>query len=150
MQTDYTSKDIERFWGYVDKESSSVFYNGERCWDWIGNCFPNGYGQISIGGRSGKKYLGHRVSYELFFGEISGNLLVLHHCDNRRCVQPAHLFLGTHLDNTMDMIRKERQGHHAPKSPARGESHGMHKLTTSKLLKLEADRDLEERGEKHC
>jgi len=136
MQSNYTSKDIERFWGYVNKESSSIFYNGLRCWEWNGNCFPNGYGQISIGGRFGKKHLVHRVSYELFFGEIAYGLLVLHHCDNRRCVQPAHLFLGSHYDNTMDMIQKERQGNNAPKSPAHGEVHGMAKLTDKQVAEI--------------
>lgn len=136
MQSNYTPKDIERFWSKVDKEKSEIFYNGTRCWEWIGNCFPNDYGQISIGGRFGKKHLAHRMSYELSVGEIAGRLLVLHRCDNRKCVRPEHLFLGSHHDNTVDMRQKGRQGDNRPKAPARGENHGMAKLTDEQVVNI--------------
>jgi hypothetical protein len=61
MQENYTPKDIERFLSKVDKEKSDIFYNGTRCWEWIGSFFPNGYGQISIGGRLGKKHLAWKI-----------------------------------------------------------------------------------------
>lgn len=50
----------------------------------------------------------HRAAYEAFKGPIADGLLVLHRCDNRLCVEPEHLFLGTHLDNTRDMLTKGR------------------------------------------
>lgn len=133
MQFNYTPKDIERFWGKVDKSISKKHYEDTICWEWVGNCFPNGYGQISIGGRFGKRYLTHRLSYELSFGSIPDGLLVLHKCDNRKCVRPDHLFLGSHRDNTMDMIRKGRRGDTRSKSPRLGEKHWNAKLTNNQV-----------------
>lgn len=63
------------------------------------------YGQIRINDKMG---LAHRVSYELFIGEIPENMYVCHTCDIRYCVNPAHLFIGTHNDNMQDMVKKGR------------------------------------------
>lgn len=83
-----------------------------RCWLWTGSRYPNGYGYIYLGpeqGRSRGRYeAAHRVSWRLHKGEIPTGLRVLHKCDNRRCVRPGHLFLGTSQDNSVDMIQKGR------------------------------------------
>ncbi len=87
------------FWNQVEKGN----HNG--CWVWIGALDTLGYGHLTI---KRKLRLAHRVSWELANGSIPDGLHVLHHCDNPPCVNPSHLFLGTHLDNMRDMIAKGR------------------------------------------
>lgn len=74
------------------------------CWLWIAHILNNGYGQFWDGD---KLVLAHRFSYALSFGELGG-MDVLHKCDVPSCVNPAHLFLGSHADNMADMARKGR------------------------------------------
>ena len=79
------------------------------CWEWQAYKMPNGYGQIGFPPR--RMALAHRVSFELHNGPIPKGLHVLHTCDNRGCVNPEHLFLGTHQDNMGDMVAKARHSH---------------------------------------
>jgi hypothetical protein len=74
------------------------------CWEFSQRS-TKGYGLIRFGGR---KRGAHRLSYETWVGPIPDGLFVLHRCDNRRCINPDHLFLGTARDNAVDMVRKGR------------------------------------------
>lgn len=77
----------------------------EGCWDWKGASQGAGYLQIR---NNNKKEMAHRVSWKIHKGEIPNGLHVLHHCDNRRCTNPEHLFLGTEKDNAIDRQQKNR------------------------------------------
>lgn len=105
----------ERLWEKVRKGAPN------ECWPWTGGLTVGGYGIIRPG-RPSRKHLGtHRVAYEIAEGPIPAGLFVLHRCDNRRCCNPSHLFLGTQQDNIDDMYAKGR---------ARvGSDHGMARLT---------------------
>lgn len=76
------------------------------CHEFTGFLLPNGYGRI--GGGDGKTWLAHRMSWTCHFGPIPAGIQVLHRCDNRKCIRPEHLFLGTQADNMQDMIAKGR------------------------------------------
>lgn len=103
----------KRFWSKVKK--------GPGCWEWQGGKYYNGYGQFY---ERPNKTTAHRFSYKLFFGSVPEELKVCHWCDNRSCVRPSHLFLGTQKDNMQDMISKGRRVH----SPRKGEANGMAKI----------------------
>ena len=116
----------ERFWPKVD-QSGGLF----GCWEWTGAKAGWGYGQIKI---NGKHAGAHRVIYEWMHGPIPKGLCVLHHCDNPPCVNPAHLWLGTHADNALDSCAKGRR--------AKGESHSSAKLTEKDVHEIRLDKRL--------
>ena len=102
------------------------------CWEWTASKQRGGYGQINVGGKAGKPLRAHRVSYSIFCGEIPDGLHVLHKCDNRACVNPEHLFLGTNADNQADMDAKGRRVN----VPLKGEANGACKLTRAEVIAI--------------
>jgi hypothetical protein len=89
--------DKERFWKKVNINDI------DRCWEWLG-CISLGYGHFSLN----KKMIGaHRVSWILIHGDIPEGFDVLHKCDNKSCVNPNHLYLGTQADNNRDTVSRQ-------------------------------------------
>jgi len=112
---------IIAFWSYVNKNGSIPVHMPHlgNCWEWTGSN-DGRYGQATWDGHNIKA---HRAIWIITYGEIPDGLWVLHKCDNPKCVNPEHLFLGTHQDNMDDMKAKGRVGYLC------GEEHGNHKLT---------------------
>lgn len=122
----------ERFWEKVDRSGGP-----DACWLWQG-VKSGKYGQIW---HQGKNEYAHRVSYLLNIGPISDGLFVCHECDNRLCVNPAHLWLGTHDDNMQDMVDKGRS------APQEGSQNHSAKLTDADILQI---RELAGEGVRHA
>lgn len=109
----------ERLWGHVEKT--------DGCWNWTAAINDSGYGVITDRARK-CHHRAHRLSWELAHGPIPADQLVLHKCDNRRCVRPDHLFLGDHAENARDKVAKGRQ--------RMGDGHQSSKLKTADVIAI--------------
>jgi len=116
-----TAADIARFWKYVDVRGP------DECWPWK---VWKGHAIMRIGGRKGDSFKSSRIAYVLQHGEDPYPLLVCHTCDNPPCCNGAHLFKGTHKDNSQDMLLKNRGPDQA------GESNGNSKLSYSDVVEI--------------
>jgi hypothetical protein len=101
--------------------------NINDCWDWEATVHGQGYGHFKFNGKVEKA---HRFAYKLYKGEFPEYLLVLHNCDNTKCVNPDHLFLGTHQDNNDDKESKNRGNHIG------GEKHYKAILTMAQVRRI--------------
>ncbi len=117
-------KDIDRFESKIDKSGD--------CWEWTRSLDISGYGVFAI---KHENYKAHRISYELYKGKIPKDMLVCHSCDNRKCVNPEHLFPGTNKDNNHDMIKKGR-ARYPGTDKTKGESNGRAILSKDKVLEI--------------
>jgi hypothetical protein len=95
----FTDEQIKRFWAKVDKKSEN------ECWEWTAGRDSSGYGNFKL---NGKTITASRLSWIIKNGPILNSCVVCHSCDNPPCINPGHLFLGTVLDNSIDMVKKNR------------------------------------------
>lgn len=120
----------QRFWSKVDKNGPVPPHMPHlgNCWLWTGVPGSHGYGQLSPGSRGINQETSHRASWIIHYGIIPLDQCVLHKCDNRLCVRPDHLFLGTRIDNNRDALEKGRV-------PS-GEQSVNHKLTSVQVQEI--------------
>lgn len=123
--------EAERFWSKVRKDGPTIRPELGPCWEWTAGTFHTGYGAVKVmeSGRWVRRGA-HRLSYRLTKGEIPQGLVVMHRCDNRKCVRPEHLELGTQTDNVHDRDEKGRAPH--------GEQHQDAKLTDAQVIEIRA------------
>ena len=118
----------DRFWAKVSKAGA------DDCWTWLASLDSGGYGNFGMQKDDGSgRFImqrAHRIAWQIERGPIAHGLVVCHTCDNRRCVNPQHLFLGLQRDNMDDCSRKGRIGNR------KGEMNGRARLTEQAVLTI--------------
>ena len=124
---DKSNPELLKFWNNI-----SITANDDKCWDW--KCCTNkkGYGIVRI---NKKNWLTHRLAYFLNYKIDPIDKLVCHSCDNPKCVNQKHLWIGTNKENMHDKITKGRSGYEKRKT-LRGEENGYSKLTSVQILEI--------------
>lgn len=110
-----TRSEVDRFFSFVEIT--------DKCWNWTGSCKHDGRGCFTLS--DGRQVIASRFIFSRWMRPIRAGLDVLHKCDNPSCVRPDHLFLGTALDNSRDMVAKGRS--------ARGSEASRSKLTSDQV-----------------
>ena len=121
----YDNSTLKRFWNKVKVGSP------DECWEWQGSKKGAGYGSFYVN-KEEKAQRSHRVCWSFFNGPIPNDLHVLHNCHNPLCVNPAHLYLGTHQDNMRDRTSLGRW----EKTRPRGTKHANSKLSELDVLEI--------------
>lgn len=121
-------KRLDNFWLYVNKTGPTQPHMKTRCWEWTKGLSTSGYGRCWFNGTA---HWAHRVSWFLTYGKWP-TPCGLHHCDNRACVRPLHLFEGTKTANNIDKMNK---GRWKGGSPA-GEASGKNRLTKKHVTEI--------------
>ena len=123
--------------GTVEERFFTGFSKSDNgCWNWQRRLVGKGYGTIGLGGKGAKQKLVHRLSYEIHKGPIPEGMVVMHKCDNPRCVNPDHLEAGTQSQNIKDAFARGRKIN-LP-SGLKGDDHGASKLTSEQVLSIRA------------
>lgn len=123
----------QRFWSKVDCFGADGLRGPDECWPWMAARSAKGYGLFNPG--HPRCVRAHRYVWEIVFGPIPIGMLVLHHCDNPPCCNPAHLWLGTAKDNARDMMEKGRRRGYI----ASGSGHETTKLTREGVLQIRSE-----------
>jgi hypothetical protein len=123
-------RNIAGFWNRVEMARGARRLAFPGCWEWTGGRDAGGYGRIQV---QGERMETHRFIWTCEHGPIPRGLMVRHRCDNRRCVRPDHLLLGTARDNMEDMARRGR----AKRNPS-GEDNNNARLTDADVRAIRA------------
>lgn len=111
----------------LPSQSCPHYVGLDRCWDWSGTLNKAGYGKAKVGDTH---TTAHRLSWAIHYGPVPAGMCVLHKCDNRCCVNPSHLMLGTIEQNNFDRVAKGRS------SPLRGSELPQAKLTDDQVRQI--------------